>query len=212
MVYDKSFDDSRPVSTTPSDTGKGKKKKSIPPISIEEVFNSVSTVTASNINPPPSKILLTPRSAEVCLKLGLNPEVLKIRDIDSFWENGIDPAVQRMRHEAYVQRRHDLMKQCRSERRKIMNAEFEAATNINASSVLTPEMLLEQQKEQSATLIQQELQRIEKMQKKQEKELEQMIQASYVLLSIHLINLICKKCSFFSFHSMKLLVQRFNRI
>lgn len=115
-------------------------------------------------------------SAELCLKLGLNPEVLKIRDIDSFWETGIDPAIQRMRHEAYVQRRHDLMKQSRKERKKLMNMEFEAATTVSSAAVtMTPEMILEQQREAGATLIQLELARIEKMQKRQEKELEQMI-------------------------------------
>ena len=145
-------------------------------MSLEDVFNEVSFVTSANLNPPPGKILLTPRSAEVCLKLGINPEILKIRDVDSFWEAGIDPAVQRIRHEAYVQRRYDTMKQCRLERKRMAIAEFEASTNLNTTETLTPEMLLQQQKEQSSTLIQLELQRIEKMQKRQQKELEQMIQ------------------------------------
>jgi len=45
------------------ETSTSKKKKKIP-ISIETVFNQVSVITAANINPPPGKILLTPRSAE----------------------------------------------------------------------------------------------------------------------------------------------------
>lgn len=155
-------------------TKKAKKSK-IPPISLEEIFNQVSTVVASNLNPPPGRIVLTPRSAEVCLKYGVNPEILKIRDIDSFWEAGLDPAVQRMRHEAYVQRRHDLMKQCRSERKRLINAEFDTSLNSAPEAGLTPEMILQQQKEQNSTLIQLEMQRIEKMQKRQEKEIEQMI-------------------------------------
>jgi hypothetical protein len=160
-----------------SGTSRRKKKKShVAPISLEEVFNQVSTVTSSNINPPPGKVVLSPRSAEVCLKLGINPEILKIRDIDSFWEPGIDPAVQRIRHEAYVQRRYDIMKQCRLERKRMALAEFESATNMKATTTMTPEMLLKQQEEQSSTLIQMELQRIEKMKKRQQKELESMIQ------------------------------------
>jgi hypothetical protein len=156
-----------------------KKKKRTPPISIEEIFNQVSVVVASNLNPPPSRAVLTPRSAEVCLKFGINPEVLKIRDIDSFWEPGIDPAVQRMRHEAYVQRRHEIMKQCRQERKRMLNAEFKSSTNINTEAPgLTPEMILEQQRAQSSTLIQLEMQRIAKMQARQEKELEQMMAVS----------------------------------
>lgn len=180
----------RPLSSsgysTTSSTGKTKKKKkSLPPLNLEEVFNQVSTVTSSNINPPPSKIVLTPRSAEVCLKLGINPETLKIRDIDSFWEPGIDPAVQRIRHEAYVQRRYDMMKQCRTERKRMALAEFENATNLNSADTMTPEMILKQQQEQSSTLIQMEMQRIEKMKRRQQKELEQMIQVrtQIILLS-----------------------------
>lgn len=176
---------SRPHSTSDFSTGSGasgsgtkrrKKKVDLPPLSLDDVFNQVSDVTSSNLNPPPARIVLTPRSAEVCLKLGINPEVLKIRDIDSFWEPGLDPAVQRIRHEAYVQRRYDLMKQCRLERKRMAIAEFESATNMKTGETLSPEMLLKQQEEQSSTLIQMELQRIEKMRKRQQKELESMIQ------------------------------------
>lgn len=157
------------------------KKKDVVPLSIEDVFNQVSIVSASVLNPPLTHIILTPRSAQACLKIGVNPEVLKIRDIDSFWEPNVDPAVQRMRHEAYVQRRHELMKQCRHERRRIVNAEFESAGNIHhqiVAATITPEMLLQHQREQTSTLVKLELQRLEKIQKRQEKELEQMIQVT----------------------------------
>ncbi|CAN0461446.1 unnamed protein product, partial [Discosporangium mesarthrocarpum] len=36
----------------------------------------------TGINPPPAKVVLTPRSAEACLKHGINPEILRIRDLD----------------------------------------------------------------------------------------------------------------------------------
>ena len=86
---------------------------------VEEIFASVSTVTASGLNPPPQRVVLTPRSAEACLKHGVNPESLRIRDLDSFKESGIDQAVQRMRHEAYSQRRHEYMKIVRGARKKL---------------------------------------------------------------------------------------------
>lgn len=184
----------------------GSKKKKIPPISIEEVFNQISNVVASNLNPPPGRLVLTPRSAEVCLKYGVNPEVLKIRDIDSFWESGIDPAVQRMRHEAYVQRRHDIMKQCRLERKRMINAEIEASSKLpSADSGLTPEMIIQQQKEQSSTLLQMEMQRLEKLQKRQEKELEQMISVNSFqsFWSFHLYGFFC---------SMKSTEQKYSKI
>lgn len=71
-------------------------------------------------------------------------------------------------------------------------AEFDAATNLNTVETLTPEMILEQQKQQNSTLVQLELQRIAKMQKRQQKELEQMIQVNYVVTPFlrHLCQLI----------------------
>ena len=179
----------RPNSKSGSLSSKKKKKTkntTVPPVNLEEVFNDLSNVTSSNLNPPPGKILLTPRSAEICLKLGINPEILKIRDIDSFWEAGIDPAVQRILHEAYVQRRYDIMKQCRLERKRLAIAEFEASTNLNQVDTLTPEMILEQQRQQSSTLIQLEMKRIEKMKLRQQKELEQMIQVYSTIRYFHL--------------------------
>lgn len=96
---------SRSLKSLESSTSAGgkRKKKHVPPLSIEDIYNQVSNVVASNLNPPPAAAVLTPKSAEICLKHGINPEILKIRDIDSFWEAGIDPAIQGMRHEAYVQ-------------------------------------------------------------------------------------------------------------
>ena len=42
---------------------------------------------------------------------------------ESFNEQGLDPAIQRMRSEAYSQRRHAMMQLCRAERKKLINAE-----------------------------------------------------------------------------------------
>jgi hypothetical protein len=168
-------DISSPAKSTKSN--KKLKDKNVLPVTIEDVFNQISNASAQDINPPLGRTLLTPRSAEACLKLGANPELLKLRDIDSFWEPNVDPAVQRLRHEAYIQRRHELMKQCRQERKRVMNREFEQATTIQTMpNAMTPEMILAAQKEAGSTLIQLELARIQKMQKRQEKELESMIQ------------------------------------
>lgn len=178
-------------SLSSSNSNKKRKKKSgLTPLNLEDIFNQISTVTSSNLNPPPGQIILTPRSAEVCLKIGINPEILKIRHVDSFWEPGIDPAVQRIRHEAYAQRRHDVMKQSRLERKKMALTEYDAATTSKSnSSTISPEMLLKQQEEQTSTLIQMELQRIEKMKLRQKKELEQMIQVIIYFLLIYLFDL-----------------------
>lgn len=155
----------------------GRKKRMRIPVSIEDLFNKPSTQTAANINPPPGKVVLTPRSAESCLKLGVNPEIIKIRDIDSFWESGIDPSVQRMRHEAYVQRRYEVMKQLRIERKKIAHiAECADSKGAATTTGMTPEMVLKQQQEQNSTILELEKKRIQKMKERQERELEQMLQ------------------------------------
>eukprot|EP01041_Mallomonas_annulata_P007698 gene7698-15754_t len=155
-----------------------RRKKAKTPVTIEEVFTKVSVITSSNINPPPARIVLTPRSAEVCLKYGINPEVLKVRDIDSFWESGIDPSVQRLRHEAYVHRRYDLMKKCRAERKRLINAELnrneQSSFSHEGPSVAT--LARQQQDEMNATIIENEKLRLEKLRRRQEKELEQMLQ------------------------------------
>ena len=176
-----------PTSSRPRTSGgfstasatKKKKKKDQNVHSLEDVFNQISNATTSSINAPPAKIVLTPRSAEACLKLGVNPEILRIRDMDSFWEpGGLETVVQRMRHEAYVQRRHETMKQCRVERKRITNAIFEAAGvgETAGEETVSPDLLLQKQKAQTSTLIQVEMNKIVKMQQRQEKELGQMIQ------------------------------------
>jgi len=56
-----------PTSPNPIMSPNSTKKRKKFPINIEAVFNQVSMLTASNINPPPGKILLTPKSAEVVI-------------------------------------------------------------------------------------------------------------------------------------------------
>lgn len=170
------FKQTSPGATSKDTNGDTKRKKIKQPISIEDVFNKVSVLTSSNINPPPSRVVLTPRSADVCLKLGVNPEILKIRDIDSFWEANLDPSVQRMRHEAYVQRRYELMKQCRLERKRIMNAEFNNNAEVSAPLTKTVGKSSAEQEAAEAAIIEQEKSRLEKLKRRQEKELEQMLQ------------------------------------
>ena len=160
-------------------TARRRKKREQVVYTLEDVFNQFSTANTSNLSVPIGKVVLTPRSAEAYLKLGVNPEILKVRDIDSFWEpGGMEPVVQRMRHEAYVQRRHDTMKQCRLEKKRITNAMFEASGAVDATGeeTMSPELILQKQKAQSSTLIQMEMAKIVKMQQRQEKELGQMIQ------------------------------------
>ena len=52
------------------------------------------------------RVVMTPRSSQACLVSGVDPETLRIRDLDSFWQPEIDPTVQRLRHEAYIKTRY----------------------------------------------------------------------------------------------------------
>lgn len=42
------------------------------------------------------RLVLTPRSAEACLMEGIDPDMLYERDVESFVEAGVDPAIVRM--------------------------------------------------------------------------------------------------------------------
>ncbi|DBA05304.1 TPA: hypothetical protein N0F65_007466 [Lagenidium giganteum] len=155
-----------------------KKKKGPRAQTIEEVFATISTVRSSGLNPPAEHIVLTPRSAEACLRCGVNPETLKIRDLDSFYDPEITPAVQRMRHEAYSMRRHEEMKAVRAEKKKIVAAEEEDSPKSlspspkkkNASAHSTPE------KNDASSMLEIERKRLEKVRLRQERELEQMLE------------------------------------
>ena len=103
-----------PMSVASSGGGRRRRKKRS--LNVEDLFTSVSTAKAFGECPPPPRYVLTPRSAEACLREGVDPEHLRIRDLDSFWEPGLDAARQGMRHEAYSERRHTFMKSLRRAR------------------------------------------------------------------------------------------------
>lgn len=147
---------------------------------IEEIWESVSATKNGDLNPAPSRIVLTPRSAEACLRHGLNPEILRIRPLDSFSVPGIDPTVQRLRHETYTQRRFEMMRLVRAERKRLVNQEEReaelAAGGGGASAKITPQQIIAAQAKQNATFLDEEEKRMQKMRKRQDKELEQMMQ------------------------------------
>lgn len=79
----------------------------------------------------------------------------------------MDPAIQRMRHEAYSQRRHEMMGLVRNERKKIVNAEVAAGHGSNGESGLTPAAILAAQSKANATFVEIEEKRMLKMKKRQ---------------------------------------------
>lgn len=164
---------------------KTRKRKGPRAQTIEEVFATISTVRSSGLNPPPERIVLTPRSTEACLRCGVNPETLKIRDLESFYDPDVAPAVQRMRHEAYSMRRHEEMKAIRLEKKQILAAEDAGSssppTNVSPVQQGRQKAKGEQsahsspEKADSMSLVDIERRRMEKVRLRQEKELEQML-------------------------------------
>ena len=151
--------------------GKGRGKRSVlaqKAQTIEEIWESVSRTKSADLNPPPSKIVLTPRSAEACLRHGLNPEILRIRPLDSFDVKGVDPTVQRLRHETYTQRRFEMMRLVRAERKRLVAQEARdtdlAASGQGGGATITPQQLIAAQAKQNATFIEEEEKRMRKMQ------------------------------------------------
>ncbi|GMF19693.1 unnamed protein product [Phytophthora lilii] len=185
----------------PKKKTKIRKRRGPRALTIEEVFATLSNARSSGLNPPPERIVLTPRSAEACLRCGVNPETLKIRDLDSFYDPDVTAAIQRMRHEAYSLRRHEEMQALRTEKRKLVDAEDRGASSTMPSRLVAvagskrvsksparpsaedadgpPSMSSGTSsspgKKGSSALLEIERQRLEKVRQRQERELEQML-------------------------------------
>lgn len=137
---------------------------------IEDVFSSVSETKAhGGLAGGKRRVVLTPRSAEACLREGVDPDDIKIRDLDSFWEPGLDPAIQRMRHEAYSMQRHNKMQAARAARQQMIAEQKREKKIKSAKSKLNIS-------EDAGTLVEIERRRLEKLQRKQQQEIEQMMQ------------------------------------
>lgn len=161
-----------------------KRKKNKTPLTLDEVFNTVSFVRSSSLLvADETDVVLTPRSAKACTNLGVNPEVLKIRELESFWESNLDPEIIRIRHSAYVERRHDLMRKCVAERKRVLNEEAQLMTSLvktldvgeNTREMTAAQLIMEQEKAKNSEMIRIEMKKLRKIKQRQEKELQQMV-------------------------------------
>jgi hypothetical protein len=154
-------------------------------------------VRSPTINVPPNiSVRLTPTSEEACLRHGVNPEALRERRFESFSDYDGDEEIQHMRHEAYAQRRTDLMSIVSAEKRDILARNFgdpqkhadesQLSPATTSSSVsggskampkqsLTPGKIVETQISEGNSLIRQEQRRLEKVKLRQEKEVRQVL-------------------------------------
>ena len=128
-----------------------------------------------------SNIVLTPLSSEACLKHGINPEALRQRTFDSFWEKNISVEIQRIRYESYEKRRHDLMAVAVEEKNNLIkksaqsNDECESYSDTLSQS-LTPSIMLANEEREKSAILDMETRRLEKAKAKQKRELLQMLQ------------------------------------
>ena len=171
-----------------------KRRKDRTPLTLDEVFNTVSFVRSSSLLvDDETDVTLTPRSAKACANLGVNPEVLKIRELESFWESSLDPEIIRIRHSAYVERRHDLMRKCIAERKRVLNQEAQMMTTLNKTTLddgekpremTAAQMIIEQEKAKNSEMIKIEMKKLRKIKQRQEKEMQQMVAVSILYLYI----------------------------
>jgi len=85
-----------------------------------------------------------------------------------------------MRHEAYSQRRHEMMALVRTDRKKIVNAEMKAGMATSGGGQgepgLTPGAMMAAQAKANASYVEKEEKRLLKMKRRQEKEIQQMVE------------------------------------
>ena len=171
-----SVENPEPNSPTESVQSNGRRRRKKRSLNVEDLFTSVSNSKAFGECPPPPRYVLTPRSAESCLREGVDPEHLRIRDLDSFWEPGLDAARQGMRHEAYSERRHTFMKALRRARTTIINSETAKARNAGKARQGVAQQMAAESAKKESSMLEMEAKRLAKMQRRQKKEIEQLIQ------------------------------------
>lgn len=139
---------------------------------IDDIYSSISNKRDYEPRSEDPIPILTPRSDLACRRCGVLPNDLRIRDLDSFWQSNIDPAIQHMRHEAYSQMRHDLMALVRKERDNVIS---ELGEKPKAKKENVKRELEELKQKQEATLLNEERERLAKIKLQQQKEIAQLL-------------------------------------
>ena len=146
-----------------------------------KVFCEVSDHTTLSLTNDSSNIVLTPLSSEACLKHGINPDALRQRTFDSFWEQNVSVEIQRIRYESYEKRRHDLMAAAVEEKNNLLkkSAQINDGCESNSDTLsqsITPSVMLANEDRERAAILDMETKRLEKAKAKQKRELLQMLQ------------------------------------
>jgi len=136
-------------------------------VDIEYVIATVSKEKSYGQYEDDARLAYSPRSSEAFLMTGVEPNELRVRELDSFWEPNIDAKVQRLRHEDYSLRRRDLIKEVRSARSQLIKREMTVSTK--------PTVGMDSNQDSVSTTVVQEEARLRKIQAKKQKEIEQML-------------------------------------
>lgn len=152
--------------------GAGSKFRSRRRYNVEDMFKIISKEKSHDLNrSPPRRYLMTPRSAKAFLKSGVDPVLVQIRDLDSFWEPRLDPALQRIHHEAYVKQRHEFIGIVRKYYDKEVMKEKKGHLGGGGPSTRSTTS----REDATSTLVKNEKKRLEKLRFRQEREIQQMI-------------------------------------
>ncbi len=160
-----------------------------PALTIDDVFQSTSTVTTpQDINDFSSsdEMILTPRSAKACAINGVNPVLLRKRNLGCFWEPDIDTSIQKLKYDMYNRRRYQLMKICCNEKARLEEEEGVKTTQANAAMLQqgknkggllrTQQQRLQNGKENTTlSVLENEKRKLETMKKQRLKEAEQQL-------------------------------------
>ena len=139
---------------------------------IEDVYREINEIDSVELNPPSRRIVMSPRSAKACIQTGINPNYLMMRDFDSFKDVTCDEEIQKMRHEAYENRRQEHIRIVRTAKKKLVKLKTPCFTDEQLG---TSSGLSQSSKLASSTMILEERKRIKRMQERHHAEIENVL-------------------------------------
>ena len=139
-------------------------------LTLDEVFAQMTV--ASTSTPGLNNVVLTPLSSEACLRHGINPDYLRKRNFETFYEpDQTDIDIQRLKYETYERRRHELMDLARVEKMRLeKNSMCDKSVSSSTMVSLTPSGIFRDQERTNSTLLETEEKRLKKSKEKQKRE------------------------------------------
>jgi hypothetical protein len=133
-------------------------------LTLDEVFQQITV--ASTLTPGLNNVVLTPLSSESCLRHGINPDYLKKRNFETFFDpNQTDVDIQYLKHETYDRRRRELMDLAREEKERLKknSSSDKSVSGATVASLTEPGRA-------TSTLLEIEQKRLKTVKEKQKRE------------------------------------------